>query len=111
MATGDAVGSISTTQGKHMGYVARLWKIVTVDGVEQSRDAINKSTYKSSPKIVNVGTGSSDPNATAAVNAALNSFNRVLLANHIKTCVTDDIRAGKEETVDELIATLQKLMR
>ena len=47
----------------------------------------------------------------AAVNAALNSFNRVLLANHIKTCVTDDIRAGKEETVDELIATLQKLMR
>ena len=47
----------------------------------------------------------------AAVNAALNSFNRVLLANHIKTCVTDDIRAGKEETVDELIATLQKLSR
>ena len=94
-----------------MGYVARLWKIVTVDGVEQSRDAINKSTYKSSPKIVNVGTASADPNAVAAVNAALNSFNRVLLANHIKTCVTDDIRAGKEETVDELIATLQKLMR
>ena len=71
VATGDAVGSISTTQGKHMGYVARLWKIVTVDGVEQSRDAINKSTYKSSPKIVNVGTASADPNATAAVNAAL----------------------------------------
>lgn len=47
----------------------------------------------------------------SAVNAALNSFNRVLLANHIKTCVTEDIRAGKEETVDELIATLQKLMR
>ena len=69
VATGDAVGSISTTQGKHMGYVARLWKIVTVDGVEQSRDAINKSTYKSSPKIVNVGTASADPNAVAAVNA------------------------------------------
>ena len=44
---------------------------MTVDGVEQSRDAINKSTYKSSPKIVNVGTASADPNATAAVNAAL----------------------------------------
>ena len=53
------------------GYVARLWKIVTVDGVEQSRDAINKSTYKSSPKIVNVGTASADPNATAAVNASI----------------------------------------
>ncbi len=47
----------------------------------------------------------------AAVNAALNSFNRVLLANHIKTCVTDDIREGKEETVDELIKTIKKLMR
>lgn len=47
----------------------------------------------------------------AAVNAALNSFNRVLLSNHIKTCVTKDIREGKEETVDELLATLQKLMK
>lgn len=47
----------------------------------------------------------------AAANAALNSFNKVLLANHIKTCVTNDIREGKEETVDELLATLQKLMK
>ena len=47
----------------------------------------------------------------AAVNAALNSFNRVLLSNHIKTCVTRDIREGKEETVDELVQTLQKLMK
>ncbi|MBQ6787916.1 MAG: metal-sensing transcriptional repressor [Lachnospiraceae bacterium] len=47
----------------------------------------------------------------AAVNAALNSFNRVLLSNHIKTCVTNDIREGKEETVDELLVTLQKLMK
>ena len=47
----------------------------------------------------------------AAVNAALNSFNKVLLANHIKTCVTKDIREGKEDTVDELLATLQKLMK
>lgn len=47
----------------------------------------------------------------AAVNAALNSFNRVLLANHIKTCVTQDILNGKEETVDELVNTLKKLMK
>lgn len=47
----------------------------------------------------------------SAVNAALNSFNKVLLANHIKTCVTRDIKDGKEETVDELVETLQKLMR
>lgn len=47
----------------------------------------------------------------AAANAALNSFNKVLLANHIKTCVADDIRAGKYETIDELLNTLQKLMK
>ena len=47
----------------------------------------------------------------SAVNAALNSFNKVLLANHIRTCVADDIRAGKEETIDELVVTLQKLKR
>ena len=47
----------------------------------------------------------------SAVNAALNSFNRVLLANHIRTCVTNDIREGKSETVDELVVTLQKLMK
>ncbi len=47
----------------------------------------------------------------AAANAALNSFNKVLLANHIKTCVTDDIKSGKEGTVDELVTMLQKLMK
>ena len=47
----------------------------------------------------------------SAVNAALNSFNKVLLENHIKTCVTRDILDGKEETVEELVKTLQKLMK
>ncbi|MEE1060694.1 MAG: metal-sensing transcriptional repressor [Ruminococcus sp.] len=47
----------------------------------------------------------------AAVNAALNSFNKELLANHIKTCVAQDIRDGKDETVDELVTVLQKLMK
>ncbi len=47
----------------------------------------------------------------AAANAALNSFNKVLLANHIRTCVARDIREGKEETIDELVAVLQKLMK
>ena len=48
---------------------------------------------------------------SSAVNAAVNAFNKELLSNHIKTCVADDIRAGKDETVDELLATLQKLMK
>ena len=47
----------------------------------------------------------------SAASAALNSFTKVLLSNHIKTCVAQDIREGKDETVDELVSTLQKLMR
>lgn len=47
----------------------------------------------------------------AAANAALNAFTKELLANHIKTCVADDIRAGRDETIDELVCTLQKLMK
>ena len=47
----------------------------------------------------------------SAVNAALNSFNRELLSSHIRTCVADDIRSGKDEVIDELVHTLQKLMR
>lgn len=47
----------------------------------------------------------------AAVNAALNSFNKVLLTEHIKTCVTRDIKEGREETVDDLVNTIQKLMK
>ena len=48
---------------------------------------------------------------SAAVNAAVNAFNKELLANHIRTCVARDIREGKDETIDELVATLQKLMK
>lgn len=47
----------------------------------------------------------------AAVNAALNAFNKELLGSHIKSCVARDIRAGKDETIDELVETLQRLMK
>ena len=48
---------------------------------------------------------------SSAANAAINAFNKELLSKHIKTCVTQDIRNGNDETVDELVATLQKLMK
>lgn len=47
----------------------------------------------------------------AAATAALNAFAKELLSEHIKSCVVNDIKAGQEETVDELLSTLQKLMR
>ena len=48
---------------------------------------------------------------SAAVNAAVNAFNKELLASHIRGCVARDIREGKDEVIDELVATLQKLMK
>ena len=48
---------------------------------------------------------------SAAVTAAMNAFSKELLASHIRTCVARDIREGKDETIDELVATLQKLMK
>lgn len=48
---------------------------------------------------------------SAAVNAAVNAFNRELLASHLRTCVVQDIRAGDDAAIDELVATLQKLMK
>lgn len=47
----------------------------------------------------------------SAANAALNSFNKELLAEHIRTCVADDVRNGREDTIEELVVTLQKLMK
>ena len=47
----------------------------------------------------------------AAANAALNGFSRELLSNHIRSCVAEDIRQGKDETIDELVALLPKLMK
>jgi len=48
---------------------------------------------------------------SAAVSAAINGFNKELIGNHIKGCVTRDIRAGRDDVVEELLDTLQKLMR
>ena len=47
----------------------------------------------------------------AAAGAALDAFSRELLSQHVRTCVARDLREGKEETVDELVATLQKMMK
>ena len=48
---------------------------------------------------------------SAAVSAAINAFNKEVLASHIHTCVARDIREGKDEAIDELMTTIQKLMK
>ncbi len=65
------IGYKAITQKAHTGYKAQLWKVVTVNGVQESREVINKSTYNAAPAYCTVGTYWADPNATAAVNAAI----------------------------------------
>lgn len=68
---GQGVGYVKVTQSAHTGYVAELYKVVTENGTEVSRERVNKSTYQMSPQFVTVGTASADPNAVAAINSAI----------------------------------------
>lgn len=69
------VGYVSVQQSSHAGKVARLWKIVKEDGVEKSREEFNNSNYRASPKIITVGTNTSNPEARAYIQNAIASQN------------------------------------
>lgn len=73
------IGTLSTQQQAHVGKRARLWKIVKVNGVEQSREEFNTSSYRASPKIVKVGTASANPEAVAAINAAIGTQDETII--------------------------------
>ena len=67
---GQPVGYFNTEQSAHKGLTARLWKTVTVDGTVQSDEVFNNSKYKSSPKIVTVGTAGASAEVVAQLQAA-----------------------------------------
>ena len=82
-------------------YTSLIHRLNRIEGqIRGIRSMVEKSAY--CPDILN---------QAAAANAALNAFCRELLNQHIRTCVARDLREGKEETVDELVATLQKMMK
>ncbi|MBQ8528081.1 MAG: VanW family protein [Lachnospiraceae bacterium] len=68
--SGQPAGFIDV-QSAHIGYVAELWKIVKVDGVEESREQVNGSRYTASPRTASVGTATDNPLIAAAINAAI----------------------------------------
>ena len=70
--TSQGVGYISV-ESAHVGYTAQLWKIVEENGVEVSREVINKSSYKVSPRSATVGVNTDNPNYAARINAAVAS--------------------------------------
>ena len=73
VTSSQPVGYYHVDQSSHTGYKARLWKVVTVDGVEQSREVFNNSTYKASPKIITVGTGGASEEQAAQIQGAVGS--------------------------------------
>lgn len=75
-AAGQAIGYFSKTDSGHTGKSARLWKIVTVDGKEQSREVINTSSYIAVPTTYAVGTASSSAEASSIVRSAIGTNNK-----------------------------------
>ncbi len=89
-ASSDAIGYIANTQSAHIGKTAELWKIVTVDGVEESREKVNTSKYNGSAQAVTVGTGTDNPEAAAAMEAALATGDAYTIYSTIATYATDE---------------------
>lgn len=72
-----------TTESAHIGYKARLWKVVTENGVEVSRTQVNSSSYKMTPRIAYVGTATADPNAYNEIIAAIGTGS----IDHVKNVI------------------------
>lgn len=90
-----------TTERSEKEYKSLLNRLSRIEGqIRGIRGMVEKDAY-----CTDILTQS------AAVTAAMNAFNRDLLASHIRTCVVTDIRAGKDEVIDELVLTLQRLMK
>lgn len=68
---GHPIGYVGQVQSAHTGYTARLWKVVTVDGVEESRTEFNSSRYNPSNKILAVGVATDNPDASAHIHSAI----------------------------------------
>lgn len=79
---GQPLGYI-VTESAHIGYKARLWKVVTEDGVEVSREQVNSSNYKMSPRSATVGTATADPHAYEEIMAAIGTAN----IDHVKNVI------------------------
>lgn len=72
---GRPVGYVSAVQSAHIGYKAQLWKVVTVNGVEESREQINSSSYKMTPRSVTIGVATDNPDIYNQIMAAVATSN------------------------------------
>ncbi len=80
---GHPLGYINVGGSPHTGYKARLWKVVTQNGVEVSRTQVNSSSYKMTPRIATVGVATEDPNAYNEIMAAIGTGS----IDHVKAVI------------------------
>lgn len=98
---GEACCCTKTKQRSEEEYKRLIHRLNRIEGqIRGIRGMIEKNAY-----CTDILTQSS------AIIAAMNAFNRELLADHIRTCVANDIRSGNDDTIDELLRTLQRLMK
>lgn len=94
------LGWYSVTSSAHIGYKARLWKVVTQGGAEVERTQINSSSYKMAPRSVTVGTATSDPAAYEQLMGAIGTANfdyvKSVLASLVAQTVADNAEIGEE---------------
>lgn len=106
-AVGQPIGYKSTEQSSHTGKTAELWKIVYIDGVEESREKVNSSTYKASNTIISVGIASAVPEASAAVNSAVASQSGGAIDAAIAQWSNSAIAARQQAEADAAAAQAQ----
>lgn len=94
LSSAHPVGSFIQTRGESIGYVAKFWKIVKVDGVETEKTLVNKSTYRASHRKVTIGTGGATAEQLAAINAALATKDDA----HIEAVVAGLVKPATPET-------------
>lgn len=95
------LGSISTSQSAHIGYVAQLWKTVTVNGVQESREVFNKSTYKASPKIIVVGTKGAKKQQLAAIKQAVEGKDEEAVRSLAEAAAKENEEAKEDESGED----------
>ena len=97
---GQPIGYVAK-QSAHIGYKAQLWKIVKVDGEEVSREQVNRSTYKMSPRQATFGVATSDPNAYNEIIAAIGTGSIDHTVNVMNMLVTKPVQPQGSENASE----------
>jgi hypothetical protein len=96
-----SMGSWVVSQSAHTGVTAQLWKIVKVDGVQQSRELFNKSSYQSSPKIITIGTSGASSSTLAALKSAIATGNESTVRSAASALKSEAAEKAEEEKAAE----------